>query len=216
VWNVARTRVAVCAATGATLACLATGASAAAAATISTNHGCYRVGQKVHVAGQGFMSSAEYNLVVDGVSFGTALTSSTGTFDVAIAPGGLGAGQPQLVDRLEARDGVSDAATTFTITRPTGALIGAGSGNSPQRKVPFEVWDFGQATEVFVHYLHGSHLARTVALGLTGGQCGYLRTAPKPFFPFKPGAGTWTLQFDTSRAYVKHPGRIARVSATVG
>jgi hypothetical protein len=200
---------------------LAPSAAAAAPPTVNTAARCYAVGKAVSVSGTGFTASAEYDLTVDGVDFGQSETTSSGTLSASFSPGGLAAGQAQIVDTLDVSDGISDVHTTFTVTRETGALVGAGTGTSPQRKVPFEVWDFaptGPRVPVYLHYVrpHGG-AARTVALGTAGGQCGYLRTKPLALFPFGPSTGKWTLQFDTHRAYSAHPaGRVARLAVDIG
>jgi hypothetical protein len=195
--------------------------AATAAAKITTAKRCYQVGQAVTVTGAGFMASSEYDVAVDGIDFGQSVTNASGGFKTAFKPGGLAAGQAQIVDRLDASDGVSDPAVNFTVTRNTGALFGAGTGSSAERKVPFEVWDFaptGPAAKVYLHYVNEQAVSpKTVALGTTTGQCGYLRTKPQQLFPFKPTAGVWLLQFDTDAKFALHPkGRVARLYVEIG
>lgn len=195
---------------------LAPAASASAAARVETGKRCYAVGKPVTLTGSGFLPSSEYDVALDGVDFGQSTTDASGGFRTSFQPGGLAAGQAQMVERVDASDGASDPSTTFTLTRPTGALFGAGKGSSAGRRVPFQVWDFGRA-HVYLHYVHAGAVARTVALGTTTGQCGYLRTAPRPLFPFTPGAGRWVLQFDSQRRYAAHPrGPVARLGVTIG
>jgi hypothetical protein len=68
-----------------------------------------------------------------------------------------------------------------------------------------------------LHYVSPAKRARsTVALGQTGGQCGYLRTASIRVFPFSPSKGSWVLQIDTQRSYVARPaGAVARLGVRV-
>jgi hypothetical protein len=182
---------------------------AMAAAHLAVARRCYAVGQKVAVTGRGFAATAPYDLSIDGVDFGQSLTSASGGFRESVIPGGLGAGQFQSVDHVTATDGGLRASATFTLTRSTGAVFGAGTGGSPRRTVPFEAWDFapsGPSVDVYLHYVTPTgSAARTVLLGPTGGQCGALVTQPLELFPFTPTAGTWTLQFDTSRVYAPKP-----------
>jgi hypothetical protein len=192
--------------------------ASAPAPTVRTDDACYLVGQRVTVSGAGFASSSLFDIAIDDVDFGQSFTTSTGAFTSVLVPGGLGAGQVQSVDQLDASDGVSDGLAEFTLTRPLGARFDGGS--SLIKHAPFQVWDFaptGGASTVYVHYQRtGSSAADTVKLGKTSGQCGTLRTSPRRFFPFTPAAGTWTLQFDTRRAYLASPGGpVARLTVHV-
>jgi hypothetical protein len=194
--------------------------AAAVSAHVSVARRCYAVGQKVAISGRGFAASAPYDLSIDGVDFGQSLTNAQGGFRASVLPGGLAAGQTQIADQLTATDGVRRVSTTFTVTRSTGALFGSGSGGAPERHVPFQVWDFaptGPAVDVYLHYLSPAGRATsTVRLGVTRGQCGALSTPPRALFPFVPARGTWTLQFDTSRAYRAKPaGRSTRLRVAI-
>jgi hypothetical protein len=190
----------------------------ASSASIHTSRSCYQVGQTVDLSGQGFLASSEFDLSIDGIDFGQSTTSSRGAFHVSFGPGGLAAGQPQIVDQAIASDGQSSAHTTFTVTRSTNALVGTGSGSSLQRRVSFEAWDFGGGQKLYVHYVSPKGTSvDTVLLGLAGGECGFLPSRTRELFPFNPSAGKWTLQFDTRRQYSAHPnGHVARVTETVG
>jgi hypothetical protein len=191
-------------------------AAQAAPARVTVGARCYAVGAKVKVAGSGFAAASPYDISVDGIDFGQSLTSPTGTFAAAFAPGGLGAGQAQLAELLTASDGTTTATVAYTVTRRTGALFVPGTGSSPRRAVPFQVWDFaptGAEVPVYLHYVAPNGTStHSVKLGTTTGQCGALSTAKRALFPFDPGTGTWTLQFDTSSRYSATPGaRVARL-----
>jgi hypothetical protein len=201
---------------GCSLATLALTASGAQAATVTTNHGCYPVGQKVTLTGNGFAAARAYVVSVDDVYYGESGTSATGAFSVTFGPGGLGANVAQSIDNLIATDGTTTAATTFTVTRPTGARFLAKKGNPATLHAPFELWDFsstGAHQAVYLHYVAPTGaLRQTVALGRTTGECGYLKTRSMRVFPFKPTFGYWHLQVDTQRAYSAHPsGPVARI-----
>jgi len=204
---------------------------AGTAPILSTDRGCFLVGQSVAVTGTGFAPARMYELVLDGVDLGISTTTGTGGFTDTIRPGGLGANKAQYVETLSATDGTNTSKTRFTVTRTTGARILPGRGTTATSfRAPFQVWGFALVNglppvvppantqlPVYVHYV-GPHkrVRKTVALGHTAGQCGYLQTAARRVFPFAPGAGTWTLQVDTHIHYVKHPvGPVFRISVRV-
>ena len=132
------------------------------------------------------------------------------------APGRLRAGRRHRAGerRYEHR------AARFTLTRPAGARFLATSGSGTSLKAPIEVWGFslsGKRVRVYVHYVAPRGRARkTVAVGRTGGQCGYLRTSDRKVFPFSPSRGTWTFQIDTRSRYSRHPrGPVQRIKVAV-
>ena len=193
---------------------------AASGPVVRTNHGCYLVGQKVTVTGTGFAAERMFDVSVDGIDFGQSTTNASGTFESSIIPGGLGAGLAQFVHHLDATDGTTNAATTFTVTRATGARFLAATGDPHTLRAPFEVWGFaldGRRRPVYLHYIMPSgRPGRTFALGRTSGQCGYLRTKAQRVFPFSPAVGTWTLQVDTSSRYTKRrQGPVSRIRVRI-
>lgn len=196
------------------------GNPAAGRPRVSVAQRCYRVGQQVRVRGSGFGASVPYDLAVDGIDFGQSLTDANGAFATGFYPGGLAAGQAQIRDQLTVSDGRASASAAVTVTRGTGALFGAGSGGSPRRLVPFQVWDFaprGPEVRVYLHYVSARRRAgATVLLGRTAGQCGAIVTGPRQLFPFTPSRGIWTLQFDTARRYSPTvAGKVARLAVAI-
>jgi hypothetical protein len=184
--------------------------------TVRTNRGCYLVGRRVKISGAGFAPGRSFDIAIDGVDFGQSATDSIGAFQTSLHPGGLPAGVAQAVEHLEAGDGTSIAAATFTLTRAAGARFLATSGSPSKLRAPFELWGFaldGSRRKVYVHYVSPAGAEReTVRLGHTGGQCGYLRTPPRRIFPFAPSLGSWTLQVDTHARYSSRPhGPVARI-----
>jgi hypothetical protein len=184
-------------------------APGAAGAAIRTDRGCYRVGQKVKIAGSGFASSRRFDVAVDGIDFGESTTNVAGAFSSSLVPGGLGAGLAEYVHHLNATDGTLSADARFTVTRAAGARFLSTSGNPHTLRAPFEVWGFslaGTRRSIYLHYVAPSgRPGRSYGLGTAAGQCGYLRTRARRVFPFSPAVGTWTLQVDTSRRYLKRP-----------
>lgn len=206
------------AALGGWLACAAP--AAARHAVVVTDHGCYRVGQRVVVAGAGFAPQHLYDIAIENVDFGQNVTDSNGNFVTALVPGGLNRGLVQSVDTLSATDGVTEATTRFTLTRSTGARFLTSGGNVTTLRAPLQLWGFGlngKSRPLYLHYVSPSGQARrTFFLGRTGGQCGYLKTTPRRVFPFSPSLGTWKLQIDSLPRYVRRPtGPVARIFVPV-
>jgi hypothetical protein len=204
---------------------LGTGA-ASATAILHASQACYLVGQRVAITGSGFAPSRNYEVAVDGINFGMSTTDASGDFTASLIPGGLGKNVVQAVHVLSATDGTNLGGTTFTVTRTSGARILASTGSAAKLRAPFQVWGFALDNDkpppyvsgpvrvpLYVHYLSPKkHLKKTVALGHTGGQCGYLRTAARRVFPFVPSRGSWTLQVDSDPTYSAHPtGPVAKI-----
>jgi hypothetical protein len=218
-----RPRALVAAACGAA-ATLAVGAAAAfAQATISTNRGCYVVGQTARLSGSGFAPSTSYTVSVDGVLFDQHLrhTDSQGSLSVKLLPGGLPAGAAQHTDKVTVDDGTGNkASTSFTLTRSALALLTGLQKTSRGESGRFKAWGFspdGSARELYLHYVGPSgRVHRTVALGQTKGACGWLVSKRELFLPFSLSRGTWTLQVDTRRSYARHPdGPVSRIRVSL-
>jgi hypothetical protein len=191
-------------------ATIATGQTAATGVDLTTARDCYLVGQAVDLRGTGFSPFRTYVVTIDGVYLGGRTTDAQGAFSIPIHPGGLPSGIAQHVDRLNVTDGNSSAQTTFTLTRSAGARVLTSGGNPATLQGQFLVWGFstsGIVRPVYVHYIAPSgRVRKTVSLGQTGGQCGYLKTGRRRVFPVSLSSGTWTLQIDTQSSYRRHPG----------
>ncbi len=110
------------------------------------------------------------------------------------------------------------ADTSFTLTRrDRRAVPRRPAATRGSLRAPFEIWDLSHVRRAAdglpaLRQPDAARRAQTVALGRTGGQCGYLKTKPRRVFPFAPTAGTWTFQLDTHRGYARHPGGpVARI-----
>ncbi len=209
-------------AVGAALASLSTNTVARGAipSSVRLAHGCYLVGEPVSISGAGFAPLRPFTVSVDGVYFGQSTTDRGGGFATSLLPGGLPAGVAQHVDDLDATDGTSVASVLFTVTRKPGARFLAARGNPRTLRAPWEVWGFsrnGRRVPIYLHYIGPrGHLRSTTSLGLTTGQCGYMRTGRNRLFPFVPRPGTWTLQIDTTRTYSRRPaGPLARIGVRI-
>ncbi len=196
------------------------GAAAASPPALHADRGCYLVGQRVHLTGARFAPRRQFDLALDGVDFGQSISDGVGAFKVTTVPGGLPAGVAQHVEHADASDGIIDASTAFTLTRPPGARFLATTGNLQTLRAPFQVWGFsrtGKRRPVYLHYVSPSHRVRDlVRLGNTSGQCGALHTRDVPLFPFSPAAGVWTLQIDTAPQYrAQAAGPVSRLRVRV-
>jgi hypothetical protein len=197
----------------------ATPALTAAPPKLKTDQGCYLVGSSVALYGSGFAPGRAYDVAVDGVDFGQSKTDADGGFATHFSPGGLGAGVVQTVHHVDATDGTSDAAATFTVTRLAGArFVQAGDPRSLRARL--QAWGFamdGTPLALYLHYVSPSGKVRsTVGVGRVSGQCGYLQTRVIRMFPFTPSVGRWTVQVDTSQSYDAAPtGPVARVRVAI-
>jgi hypothetical protein len=195
-------------------------AQADQAPTVTTDRGCYVVGQTAQLSGSGFAPYRSYVVSIDGVYLGSKATDSNGSFSVPLHPGGLPAGAAEHYDPVEVTDGTTSAQTNFTVTRRAGFRIANVSGGVRSLKGRFVVWGYsltGLTKSIYLHYVAPSgKLRQTVSLGTTRGACGYLRTARHRVFPFRVSAGTWKLQVDTQQAYSRWaPGPRVRIRVVI-
>jgi hypothetical protein len=221
-YRISRRAVGALAAVG----CVASGGAFALAAraaggpTLSTARDCYIVGRGVALTGSGFAPGRTYVVTVDGVYLGKRTTDAQGNFTIPVYPGGLPAGVVQQVDQIEVSDGSSSASTKITVTRAPGGRILVSTANRKLIRGRFQVWGFsrdGVPRAIFVHYISPSgHRVKTISIGTTRGQCGYLKTPSRLVFPLAVPSGTWTLQIDTRQKYARRPGGpMTRISVHV-
>jgi hypothetical protein len=189
----------------AAVAALAIPASAttAAPATIRLSHACYQPAQQATLHGSGFDPSSHWSARLDGSAFGSGTTDSTGaitaTFGVPshLRKGSSGEDSYQLV----VREGKHSAGATFRVSR-LAATFSPTSGNLLTLKVDFHLLGWGRGGSLYLHYLSPKGVSRLSRyLGPAAGACGHLSTAPLKLFPFRPGVGVWTLQFDKHSVY---------------
>jgi hypothetical protein len=199
-------------AAAAALACAALAPAPAAAAAVELNRACYLEGARVGVSATGFAPRSEVSVRRNGTLIGTATADDLGAVQARFDAPNLPAGRREASHVLELSDGTTRALTRLPITRFR-ASFSPSTGDPATMLVRFSVDGFGlldAQPDVYVHYVApNGTLRRTVHLGRARGVCGHLRTpTPRRLFPFRAGAGTWTLQFDTRRTYRR--GRIDR------
>ena len=172
---------------------------------------CYLQGSRVGVTATGFAPST-VTVRRAGTVIGTATADDIGAvqarFDAPQVPEGHRESKPV----LELSDGTTRATTRLPVTRFR-ASFSPSTGDPATMLVRFSVEGFGlldAQPDVYLHYVApDGRLRETVALGRARGVCGHLRTPnPQRLFPFRPRAGTWTLQFDTRKSSQR--GRIDR------
>jgi hypothetical protein len=199
-------------AASAVLVCALWAPGSAGAAAVELNRACYLEGARVGVTATGFTPRAEVTVRRNGTAIGTATADDIGAVQARFDAPQLPAGKRESNPVLELSDGTNRASTRLPITR-FHASFSPSTGDPATMLVRFSVDGFGlldAQPDVYLHYIGPDGVLReTVELGRARGVCGHLR-APnlRRLFPFRARPGTWTLQFDTRKAYRR--GRIDR------
>ena len=203
------------------------GAGAARATTLSTDARCYLQGAPLRMTASELTPQAPLTVSLDGQALryrdGSAPSAdAAGTFASSFATPVLDPGTTQRRHALRVEDGTHRAQARFTVTRPAGADFAPARGNPRTLRARFTVWGFALADgvrhrRVWLHWVNPHRRLRaTAAIGVTRGDCGTLRTAPRRVFPFAAEAGRWLLVLDTHRRYRSHSrGPRAKISVHV-
>ncbi len=209
----ATARTAIAAVTAALCACVP---AAASAATITLDRTCYQASAAgiVTITGAGFTPGGQYTVLVQGgvVDVGNAAADGTLVKRIPVPlPPESGPGAHAGVYSVEVHQADVAATGSFQAAAVFGDFT-PGSGDPRTLKVRFIAYGFGTSTAagqpmptVYVHYIDPKgRLKRTVAIGAGTAPCGTIRrTALRKLFPFSPRSGTWTLQYDTQKRYVR-------------
>jgi hypothetical protein len=215
-------------AVAATLA-LTAAAPAAGAPVLTADRACYPMDRDQHIRlfGSGFAAGSDIVVLVTGLHAGVTWSETAtpiGGVTVTLpVPYLEEVGYPDswreqvtatAVDLARAHAAPPDAAnalasTTFTITnwgvRVTPWEQGPPAAGHPRRMATFSImgWTWVKDKPIYAHYLRGGKVVRTVRLAVPQGPCGDA-TVQMPEFPFRPvPAGTYRIQFDASKAYLK-------------
>jgi hypothetical protein len=188
----------------------------ASAAQIQTDHGCYRnpddpgaTDGSVTITGNGFTPNGTYTVKLNG----KAVPQNGSQPPVADAAGGIkfaldipslpGASHEKGYE-VAVTQGATVANATFTVS-DLFADFRPDSGDPRTLRVRYKLFGFNLLkanSKVYLHYVKGRHLRRTLKLGTARGACGHLTSKHKRrLFGFKPALGTWHFQFDTNRKY---------------
>jgi hypothetical protein len=180
---------------------------------VVTDQRCYVAERPVALSGGGFDPGATLRITREGVVVATVVAAADGSFATTIASGRLPQGVAERAAELTVSGDSTSAVQRFRVTR-FGATF-APRVAAPSSFVRFSAFGFGPGEAIYVHYLGADGTAaKTVRLGDTRGDCGSIRrTSARRLFPFRPTAGTWQLQFDTSRAV--NPEAVPRVVVPV-
>ncbi len=213
-----------------TVVCLGAAAPAASAAEVRVDKPCFAdpTDRKdtVTLTGSGFDPDADYQVTLDGLPLtgGTGRTDAAGNLSGRFVAPGVRTVAPRARQhrfRLRVQQGANQPETTFGVSR-LAASFAPTRGDLTSLRVRFSVWGFGlervgAPEPVYVHYVGPTgRLARSVRLGSTRGDCGFLRTARRRLFAFTPRSGRWRLQFDSRRRYTRGTPRSDFLFTSVG
>lgn len=190
---------------------------AAQAAALQVDQPCYAdpgtTGRRdaVRIRASGMTPGAPYQLTLDGqpVPGGTGLVAADGSVATTLGAPRLATTDDAARDHryvVALQEGATEVRAAFEVTTLV-AQFTPPSGDPRTLRVRFSGSGFALAgavhPTVYLHYVApGGKLKRTVSLGRTRGACGTLRpTKLRRLFASLPVAGTWGLQFDTSRRY---------------
>lgn len=186
---------------------LAGAPAAHAAATLTASSRCYQETQDVVVRGTGFRPGSQVTIRRNGEPLGIATANAQGAFAGKFATEELRSPLRERLFDLSAADGTSTALTRYRVTKVF-ADFTPGRGDPRRLNVRFEINGFGltrRNAPVYVHYVRpGGKVRRTIRLGTARGTCGKIdATKRRRLFPFQTERGTWILQFDTRKSYVR-------------
>ncbi len=207
-------------------ALLALGSAAAPAATLTTDARCYAQGTPLQLTASGMAPRAPLTVSLDGPALryrdgSTPRADEAGTHASSFAVPALATGTNQLRHTLAVDDGATRARTRFTVSRPAGADFAPKNGDPRTLRVRFTLWGFalasGRNARAWLHWVDPAGSERkTVALGVTTGDCGQLTSERRRVFPFEAEPGRWTLVIDTLRRYrVQSDGARAKIPVHV-
>jgi hypothetical protein len=177
---------------------------------IATDLPCYLADRSVTLSGTIFPPGTTYSVAEDGTTLGTGTVAPAGTITGSLSSGSLARGATHLHHAITVTAPGASASTEFDVTQFS-AGFSPTAGNPATLLVRFAIYGFGIGPaqpddpagdpvpqQVFLHYVdpHGK-TGETIDLGRTHGRCGSLPTTRvHHLFPFRPGSGTWHLQFD--------------------
>lgn len=187
------------------LAGLVTAFAAAApvgAATVSVKGACFIEQERITTSGAGFTPGGSVSYAFDGVTADFSPADAGGNVFTQLQAPTLDAGVLVHTFNLTATDQANPATvggTPVTVTK-FGASIHPSKAR-PSHRVKFAIRGMPPGVTVYLHYVLHRRVKTTATLGKPAAPCGTL-IVKRRYFPFdKPGAGTWTLQFDDKKHY---------------
>jgi hypothetical protein len=195
---------------------------------ITTDLPCYLQDRSVALSGTLFPPGTTYTVAEDSMTLGTGTVAPSGTLTGQLSSGTLAAGATHLHHTLTVTAGAAMASTDFDVTQFSAGFSPSG-GNPSTLLVRYSIYGFGLGPaqpndpagdpvpqQVFLHYVDPvGRTGLTIDLGRTHGRCGSLPTTRvHHLFPFRPGRGTWHLQFDLAPTYSRSSSpRVVRAVA---
>jgi hypothetical protein len=194
--------------------------AASPAPAVSVDRQCYAAGRDViALSGSGYTPGGEVGIALvseNGDRRLSATAGPDGIFAISVPAPTLsefGAMEPGFTLSFTASDRArqgsaspepSVAATAATISEWTVDVPAWRASGYARPRRPTTLSAYGWTTlggTLYAHYVRGGRLLRTVAVGPLTGACGSLTLRTREF-PFRPvPAGTYRVQYDTSRPY---------------
>jgi hypothetical protein len=212
---------------------LAAPAAASAAPTLTLDRECYTPAMPIRHTGGGYSPGGEVRFFAgwEGrMGAYSATADAAGAVDYTIRA-------PDLDSRRTTLSITANDATMVDQGAPPDQAVASAQATLSEWDVSVQSWEgvhtarakpgrrtrvratgwIGVAgTRLYAHYLRGRRLVKTVPIGRVAGICGDL-SAPMREFPFKrPRAGTYSVRFDTTRAYPNDDGWISYRRVVVG
>ena len=206
--------------------------SVAAAATITTDHACYRTGQRMRVTASGFPAGSQTFWRVSGSSLSSR---GGGLLEVEGSPDGesLGDGTfplraPSLADELVPRatfelrgqgtvpsdtgeNTVTEATTTAQVVQGFSARMTTIYGG-PRHPVTYVVDGATELTPLWLHVTRYAYSRRSrrlgrrdIQLGAPAAPCGTLTRRITPFAQARPASGIYSVDIDETRTPTVDP-----------
>lgn len=198
-------------------------AGASAAASIRLDHPCYQdngTATKATFRADGLVPGSVVPVALDGQFIGNVIANAAGSLVASFpVPAHTQAGAESTHELALTPDGGEPVRATFLATAVT-ADFSPAQGDPATMKVRFTAAGMNLVapkSRVYLHYIApGGKERKTVLLGRATGACGNLRTGLRRLFGFRPAAGRWTLQVDTTSTYRRGTAKAGYPWARIG
>jgi hypothetical protein len=202
---------------GVLITALAAPAAAHAAPVIAPLKPCYVTAETsageqsegMNILASGFTPNSSVDLTIDGQApaGGTGLQSGAqgelpiAGFPAPFVPRGS---RPFTLTLTEAGNPANTVSTTSKSTA-LGVKLKPKEAR-PSRRIRFKGSGFTEPKPIFAHYVHKGKLRKTVRMARRPrGDCGGFRKRSRQIPVRDPGLGSWIIQFDQSRRFIRDP-----------
>jgi len=182
-------------------------APAANAAQITTDRGCYPVGDDVRVSLTGMPVGESVDVRVDDdVAAEVSIDSGGAGSATVMAP----KGRPPRPIKLRAQVSLQILAESFfRVSVPVVEMSPASA--KPTTRVTYSLSGFAGSGSIYAHVARGGKLLRSVEVGTPAAPCAELRVRIPQLPLSRPPKGLYTVQFDQQRAYrARRAGSVVR------